>query len=121
MKAKTSLGIALILASIPFFVGGGVILAKTIDQNQRVERQIAATNKRCNERLKTIGDVKELSPGHFEVSIKQVKDPRKALADATIAQALCPYRALTDLCIGDACDKGGSGVSMKFSLRNRID
>lgn len=119
MRARTSLGIVLAVASLPFFVGGGFIIKGALDQNKRAERQITSTNKQCIDRLKTMGDVKELSSGLFEVTIKQVQDPRKALVDATLAQALCPYRAMTNLCIGDSCDKGNKGVTMKFRLQNR--
>jgi hypothetical protein len=121
MKARTALGIALMIASLPLFTAGGFVIRSTMDSNKRVERQVEATNKKCMDRLKAMGQVKELSAGIFEVSIKQVQDPRKALADATVAQALCPYRVMTNFCLGDTCEKGAKGVSMKFTLRNRND
>jgi hypothetical protein len=121
MKARTALGIVLAIASLPLFVGGGFVIKSAIDANGRAEKQIEATNKKCMERLRSMGEVKELSSGIFEVTIKQVKDPRKALTDATVAQSMCPYRSMTNFCLGDTCDKASKGVSMKFTLRNRKD
>jgi len=119
MKSRTLLGLAFMLAAIPFFAAGGYVVNGTLDQKKRVERQIEETNKQCIARLKTMGAVKELSAGNFEVTIKQIQDPRKALTDASVAQSLCPYRALTNFCLGDTCEKGTPGVTMKFTMANR--
>jgi len=118
MKPRFALGIALLVVSIPLLSVGGIVVKRAIDQDDRAARQAAATDEQCRKRLETIGKVKNAG-GTLTVVVDPVSDPRKALMDATLAQALCPQRALTELCLGDACSPDGKSIVLQFSLQRR--
>jgi len=119
MKSRIAAGLALMFASFPCFGAGGYIIQQAMDQAGRAERQAAATDMQCRERLKTIGEFKETGPQGFEVTVRNVTDARKALADVTAAQALCPQRTVTAVCLGEACDRSANGVTLRFRMLNR--
>lgn len=116
MKWRLAVGISLMLASIPCFALGGVIIMKTMDQSRRAASQALVTDKQCRERLATIGTIKE-SNDTITLTVRNVQDPRKALTDASIAQSLCPQRTLAEICLGEACEPNSKSVTLRLQLQ----
>lgn len=106
------------LASLPCFGAGGYIIRQAVDQKALADKQRADTDVQCRVRLNTLGKLVDTGPQGFEVTVSPVTDARKALADVTAAQALCPHRSITSVCLGEACDRSAKGVTLKFRMLN---
>jgi hypothetical protein len=118
MKPRTAAGLGLMFASFALFGGGGVLIAKAIDQDERATRQREAADQQCRTLIAGVGTVSELPGGALEVKVPGVPDPRKALSDVTASLVMCPERTLTKVCVGDGCEGGQPGqVALSFTLQ----
>lgn len=117
MKARTAMGIAMILGSFAFYAGGGVIISSTLDMKARQERQKAETDRQCVELVNTLPNVNVAQvDGDLTAVIRDVVDPRKALSDATVAAMMCPGKKLAEVCLGDKCQGANDSVALRFKL-----
>jgi hypothetical protein len=102
--------------SIGPLVISGFLLNAALDNEKVVERRVAAEDKGCISRLQSLGEVKTDKNDTATLTIKSIKDPRKAMDDATAAVFLCPQRTLTSFCLGDKC-LPGDAVDMTLKMR----
>jgi len=117
MKARTAVGIVMMLASLPFYAGGGMLISATIDMKERQARQQAAVDEQCVKLLNTLPNASVANvEGAAVVVMRDVTDPRKALTDATVAALMCPGRTLEEVCLGDKCQGAQDTVALRFKL-----
>lgn len=117
MKLRTAMGIAMMLSSIAFFVGGGMVISATIDMKERQERQAREADEQCIRLLGTLPGASVAQTGDAAVVVvRDVADPRKALTDATVAAMMCPGRTLEEVCLGDKCAGAQGTVTLRFKL-----
>lgn len=117
MRAKTAMGLGLIVSSIAMFGGGAFIVFATVDQQQRQDRQWKETDAQCVTLLKTIPGAEVVEGADLSVVIRNIVDPRKALTDATTAVLMCPGRKMTEMCVGDKCVGAQDKVILRFKMR----
>lgn len=116
MKPRTLSGLVLTLAGIGCFVAGSFVLANGIDRQRVQEEQGRRADVACREQLVRLG---RFTPGttSYEVDMGEVKDPRRALADATAALAMCPGREITEACLGVNCGPGGAPGPVRMVVK----
>ncbi len=104
MKPRTIVGIVLMLAGFGFFGAGGLVLTTALDRKAAQDDTVRRTEAACREQLVKFGRVTPRENNVVEIDFGEVKgDPRRTLADATAALAMCPGRFLQDACLGVAC------------------
>lgn len=118
MKPRTLAGLAMMFASFAFYGAGGMVISSAIDMQEREARQRAETDRQCLDLLRALpsSSVADVD-GVATVVIRDVMDPRRALSDGTLAQAMCPGRKLTEVCLGDGCQGGVAGESVVLRLK----
>ena len=117
MKARTAMGIVMMLASTAFFAAGGLVISETIDMKNREERQAKEVDAQCIRLLNTLPNASVAeADGAAVVVMRDVSEPRKALSDATVAAMMCPGRKLEEVCLGDKCTGAQGTVALRFKL-----
>lgn len=117
MKARTAMGIVMMLSSFAFFAGGGMVISATIDMSEREKRQAADVDAQCIKLLNTLPSASVTETGgEATVVMRDIIDPRKALSDATVAAMMCPARTLEEVCLGDKCAGAQGSVALRFKL-----
>lgn len=116
MRNRTIIGLCLMVGSIAPLVASGFLLNASLDNEKIVERRIASEDKGCITRLRGLGNVQTDKDNVATLTVKSVKDPRKAMNDASAAVFVCPQRTLTGFCLGDKCLPGDS-IDMVLKMR----
>lgn len=117
MKARAAIGLGMIFGSLAFFAGGGFVLTQAMDASVRAERQISSTNKQCLEYLNEIPSSSVVPVGDdVSIVIKDIKDPKTALSDASLAIMMCPTKKVENVCLGDKCQGPTDEVILKLKL-----
>lgn len=117
MKARTAIGVVMMLSSTVFFAGGGYIIVSALDMHEREAREKAATDSQCVDLINTLPSVTVTQTGgDLQAVMRDVKDPRKALSDATVAAMMCPGRKLVEVCLGDKCAGATDSTVLSFKL-----
>lgn len=125
MKPRVLAGLMLVVGGMACFGAGAVIMREAFDTSRLEASRTRKTNEQCQVRLKELvgetGEVKIMTapPNSFEVTVRNVTDPRKALSDASHAKALCPKHSLVYLCLGDKCDPSSKTVTLKMRMTGR--
>lgn len=117
MKPRVIVGTLLTFAGMAFFAAGGVVLSSGIDRQRIQDAQLKQSETSCREQLVRLGRLTPLTNNVYEVEVSDVRDPRKALADASAALAMCPGRDLTESCLGVNCTANGVPGPMRLVFR----
>lgn len=109
----------MILTSFAFFAGGSFVLQQALDAKSRAERQKIATHEQCVSFLETLPSAQVSTTGKgVTVILSDANDPRRAIADASIAALMCPGKSVVSACLGDKCLGSDDRLIMRFTLED---
>jgi len=115
MQTRAIIGVLLILAGILFSTAGGFVLVQALDRQASLESQVQRSDTACRAQLVRLGRITPLPNNQIQIDIEEtndpdgLKDPRRTLADATAALAMCPNREIVSACLGTTCGSEVAG------------
>ena len=126
MQTRTILGILLIVAGISFYASAGAVMVQTLDRSAEAEEQINRADTSCRQQIVRLGRLVPLPDDQIRIEIEDpdnpdgLRDPRRTLADATAALAMCTGREILSACIGTTCDTDVPGPIRMTLVLGRV-
>lgn len=122
MQTRTILGALLIFAGVCFYATSAAVMVQALDRRSEAEVQIERADTSCRSQIVRLGRLVPMPDNQIQLEITEdtpegLKDPRKTLADATAALAMCTGREIVAACLGTTCGTDVPGpVRMTITL-----
>lgn len=121
-----SVGATLFLVGMLFYGGAGYLFWRSTETEQAAAIVRRAVENNCIEGLRSIFNfplanaprsatqsrLETIAEGRIQARVEDIRDPQRALGDATAALAACPTKKFRTFCLGAQCP-GEPGASAK--------
>ena len=121
-----AIGATLFMCGMLVFGGGGYLIWQSTENTQAIQVAKRAIEETCVANLQTIFNIPptaaaaqpgrpsasnrlaRLQDNRIEIRIENVREPQKALGDATAALAACQSKKIRNFCLGPQCGEANA-------------
>lgn len=110
MKSYVASGMTLLMVGVVSYGLASLIFFKALDKQRADDEKIARIEQSCRDQILKFGKVQPGADGVLEIDMGEVKDPRKAMGDASAVLAMCPTKKILSACMGISCSAPVQGM-----------